>query len=291
MSESFLRKFYASKSFEVPSLHVVLGSGLGSAFQELDFKSALKGWESVGELKFHDIPGIASSTAPGHAGVFRYFRHKKTAKVLTFQVGRLHGYEGLDPREVIKPVMFARLAGTQTFVLTNAAGSLQKRFKVGSVMVLKDQVNLTGRNPLYGANPVDEKGVLIGPRFPDMSEVFDPKLSKVLKKSVEKLKVKAHEGTSLGLLGPAYETPAEVKLFSSWGLGAVGMSTVWESTVLRHSNARVCGFSFISNMGCGLVKREVLKHEDVEKEGKKIAKTLVLSLFGFGEKVFEKDQA
>jgi purine-nucleoside phosphorylase len=196
-------------------------------------------------------------------------------------VGRLHGYEGLHPREVVLPVVAAALAGTENFLLTNASGSLKRNFKTGSIMVIRDHVNMTGTTPLWGPNPENGHGLALGPRFPDMSAVWDAKLNDRLKKLLKGRRFAVNDGLYLGLSGPAYETPAEVKLFSMWGLGAVGMSTVWEAQALRHMGRTIGGISFISNMGCGLVKKVALNHEDVEKEGRKIAQKLVESLFLF----------
>ncbi len=278
----FLKAHFVKNKDKAPDFHIVLGSGLSSAFDTLKLG---KIWEEKTPLNFGDIPSFSASTAPGHKGVFRYFTHAKSRRTVTFQVGRLHGYEGLSPRDVVKPVMESFLAGTRNFILTNAAGSLKKSFKPGSVMLIEDHVNLTGSNPLYGPNPVDASGKVLGPRFPDMSQTYDPYLLKKLKKSCEKQKLKVNHGVYLGLLGPCFETPAEVKLFASWGLGAVGMSTVWEAIALKHAGAKIGGLSFMSNLGCGLDAHPLL-HEDVEKMGKKIAPKLVNALFHFVEKEF-----
>ncbi len=276
----FFKTHYNTLKIPVPSLHVVLGSGLSSEFDNISLD---KNWETRGSVPFGNVPGLNPSSAPGHAGVFKYFFHKKLKKSVTFQLGRLHGYEGLTPRQVVLPLVAAFQAGTTNFLLTNAAGSLNKKFAVGSVMLIKDHVNMTGLNPLLGANPTGINGQALGARFPDMSNVYNLDMQKNLRSVLKKNKLKVNEGIYLGLLGPAYETPAEVKLYSSWGMGAVGMSTVWEAMALQHLRARLAGLSFISNMGCGLDKHP-LRHEDVEAIGKKISKQLLESLFDFAEK-------
>lgn len=279
----FLKSHHKRIGIPTPEFHFVLGSGLSSAFSQLQIG---KEWEEKPSLKFSDLPELIQSSAPGHTGLFRFFYHHKSKKSATFQVGRLHGYEGLDPQAVVQPVIQSLLAGTKNFILTNAAGSLNKSFKVGSVMLIEDHVNLTGKNPLIGPVPKDLEGKALGPRFPDMSATYDKDLLKSLRKACTKKKLKVHKGVYLGLLGPSYETPAEVRLFSKWGLGSVGMSTVWEAIALKHAGARLGGLSFISNMGCGLDKKP-LRHEDVEKIGKKISGQLVESLFLFLEKEFK----
>jgi purine-nucleoside phosphorylase len=278
MSAAFFLDKYKAFGIDAPALHVVLGSGLSGAFDEL---SSLEGWKQVGQIRLSEIPEVSASTAPGHLGALRYFRHQKSGKALCFQLGRLHGYEGLTPRQVVAPLMAVRSAGTQKFLLTNASGGLQTSNTVGSIMIITDHVNLTAQNPLYGKNPCDADGKPYGPRFPDMSEVYNRDMRSKLSQALKKHQLRSFEGVYLGLQGPSYETPAEIRLFASWGMGAVGMSTVWEAIALRHSGAELAGLSVISNFGAGLLP-EPLKHEDVEAEVKKIGRPLVESLFEFG---------
>lgn len=282
MTHKFLIDFYRKHSLEVPELHVILGSGLSTAFETLKIS---KSWREIATVPFRDVPGLVPSTAPGHKGAYRIFSHA-SKKTLIFQVGRLHGFEGLSPRQVVLPATASFRAGTRKFLLTNAAGSLKKAFRAGSVMLIKDQVNLTGQSPLTGENPCDENGQALGPRFPDMSQIYDPTARKVLKKVLTKNRLKVNEGIYLGLNGPAYETPSEVALFAKWGLGAVGMSTVWESIALKHLGARVSGVSYMSNLGCGLDKNP-LRHEDVEEMGTKVAPRLLQSIFDFADIEFK----
>lgn len=260
-----------------PALHIVLGSGLSGALEG----ATPKGWTSLGEVPFADVNGLRASTAPGHRGTFRFYK-SATGQTLCVQAGRVHGYEGLTSREAVSPVMVSRTAGTKRFLLTNAAGALNPAFKVGSLMLIRDHVNLTGANPLVGPNPVGADGQPLGPRFPDMSAVYSPamraRLESVLREEARGLYVT--EGVYLGLMGPTYETPAEVRLFSSWGLDAVGMSTVWEAISLKHAGAEVGGLSFISNMGCGMAPGP-LSHEEVEVEGRRVAGKLVPALFDY----------
>lgn len=281
-----LKEHYKGSGFNQVDLYVVLGSGLAPAFDEI---GKPKGWEEKKLMSFKDIPGLVNAEAPGHKGVVRYFVHEKTKKVLAYQVGRLHGYEGHDPALVVRPLTLAFEAGCKTFIITNAAGGLNPKFKSGNVMIINDQVNMTGKNPLYGPNPSDSSGKPFGPRFPDMTGAYDKKLNALLKKSLQKKKIKTVEGIYLGLLGPSFETPAEVKLYSKWGMGSVGMSTVWETIALRHCGAKIGGLSLVANPGAGLVKGHVLTHEEVEREAKKVSRAMVEALFDSAASIFQTD--
>lgn len=255
-SLSVFQSFLSSKKAPMPSLHVVLGSGFGAALEHFPGD-----WENLGDLSFAKVPGIHASTVPDHAGAFRFYRYKD--KVISFQMGRLHGYEGHEPSAVVGPVMLARFAGAKDFLLTNASGGLSLSYKPGDVMLIRDQVNLTGKNPLIGPNPKDLDGKEMGPRFPDMINLYDRVWRENLSKHCKAQGLNVHEGTYLGILGPSFETPSEVNLFASWGMGAVGMSTVWEAIALRHSGAKVCGMSLISNLGAGMGSGEPLDHMQI----------------------------
>lgn len=262
----------------LPETHIVLGSGFGNAIDDL---KSIKDFKELPSIKFEDLDELPKATVPGHPGIYRFFEHLPSKKVHCFQVGRLHGYEGLPSREVVQTVMLPRLAGVKKFVLTNAAGSLTEEFRPGSAMIILDHVNLTGHNPLIGKNPTNQEGKEIGPRFPDMGSVYDVHESAKLRAAFLKNQLPVHEGIYLGLMGPCYETPAEVKLFAKWGLQAVGMSTVWESIVLKHSGATVSGASLISNLGCGLGGKKILTHEEILIECRKSAALILKSLFDY----------
>ncbi|MDZ4677721.1 MAG: purine-nucleoside phosphorylase [Oligoflexia bacterium] len=268
-----------------PSLHLVLGSSFSDIFSEQSFKAQ---WEEKAQITFSEA-GFKGSTAPGHRGVFHYLQNKKTKSTITCQVGRLHGYEGTTPQDAIAPVLAHRLLGTKKFILTNAAGALTKKFKVGSLMIIKDHVNLTGLNPLVGANPVNSEGMHLGQRFPDMSQAYDLELSNKLENYFKKSDLQVNHGVYLGLLGPSFETPAEIKLFSQWGLHAVGMSTVWETIALRHGGARVAGVSLISNLGCGL-SDEPLNHDEILKICKTPTQKMLQCLLNFAENEGASDE-
>ena len=243
----FLRKH----SLNVPSLHVVLGSGFGAALEKFP-------WERVADLPFSAIPDFPPSTVPDHAGCYRFYRRGE--ETVCFQMGRLHGYEGHGASTVVRTVMLPRIAGVKNFLLTNASGGLGAGYQPGDVMIIRDHVNLTGQNPLTGPNPVGLDGKELGPRFPDMAHCYEPAWRARLRTLLKAQGLGVQEGVYLGIAGPSFETHAEVQLFSAWGLHAVGMSTVWEAIALKHSGARLAGLSLIANLGAGLVEGETLDH-------------------------------
>lgn len=250
-STTAYRRFLEKHKLSTPCLHVVLGSGFGTALSVFP-------WEKVGDLSFTEVPGFPPSTVPDHAGSYRFYR--KGEKVISFQMGRLHGYEGHSAALVARTVMAPRLSGVKNFLLTNASGGLNPAFRPGDVMMIRDQVNLTGKNPLIGENPLGENGLEIGPRFPDMTRLYDAEWRIQLGKLIKENGLDVHEGVYMGLLGPSFETPAEVQLYASWGIQAVGMSTVWEAIALRHSGARLVGLSLVSNLGAGMGDGATLDH-------------------------------
>ncbi len=281
---NFFTEKYKAMSMATPYVHFVLGSGFSNALKELEARNALENYTFKGEIPFHQVPGFAQTTVEGHLGVYRYYEHKKTKRVVTFQVGRVHGYEGHAPSQVVQTVMQPFFAGTKNFILTNAAGALTKDFSVGSVMLIEDHVNMTGTNPLVGPNPKGADGKYIGPRFLDLMYAYDPEFLKILNTTLSNQKLEMHKGIYLGLLGPVFETPAEIKLYARWGLHAVGMSTVWEAISLRHAGAKLAGLSLISNLGCGLEDKPI-DHEDVLHQAQKSAPMIVKGLFEFSEKI------
>ncbi|MBC7384876.1 MAG: purine-nucleoside phosphorylase [Cryobacterium sp.] len=280
-SVEIYRAFLRDHSIGIPNIHAVLGSGIGSSFVDEWVPS---GWESIGTLDFKTLPAITAATAPGHPGIYRFFREKKSQKVLCLQVGRLHGYEGLTPAETALSVMVPRLAGTENFVLTNAAGGLKLEWEIGSIMMIRDHVNFTGQNPLTGPLYTTTDGKTVGPRFPDLSKAWDREFNDQLRKELSASGLTTHDGVYLGVAGPSFETPAEVRLFAQWGMGTVGMSTVWEAITLAHAGARVSGFSLITNLGCGLNPGVVLDHFVILEASKVAAKKVIAALFTLAEK-------
>lgn len=285
-SIDFLKSKYESLGLTtnaVPKAHIVLGSGFGQALEHLPGST----WEVAGEIGFAEIPGVIASTVADHAGRYRLLRHKSSGHMIQFQMGRLHGYEGHSPRAVVGPVMIPRLCGVENFILTNAAGGLLPEMNAGDVMLLNDHVNMTGTNPLIGENPKTPAGVEIGPRFPDMGNTYQPAWRKELKTLITGQGLKVHDGVYMGLMGPTFETHAEVRLFQQWGMGAVGMSTVWEAIALKHSGARLAGISLISNQGAGL-GAEQLDHHVILETCRKSASQILTGLCTFLEREFLK---
>jgi purine-nucleoside phosphorylase len=238
------------KSFGVarPSFHVVLGSGFKDALQS----GLPSGFGIKGEIEFQDVPGLFPSTAPGHSGKYVVIEHERSKKTGIIQVGRLHGYEGLEPREVVRTVMFTRELGVEHYYITNAAGGLAAGHRPGDVMIIEDQINLTGKNPLCGPNPKKSNGEEWGPRFLDVAQLFHREKNKKLKEELLSEGLKVHQGVYIGVLGPVFETPAEIRFYIQVGAQAVGMSTVWETVALKHAGAKVSAISLISNLGSGL---------------------------------------
>lgn len=265
---------------QIPDFHVVLGSGFGTALDQLS-EDRPNAWITRGEISFAEIPTLSASTTPDHAGKYRVLKNEKTGKSVVVQMGRLHGYEGHAAKQVVQTVMIPRALGVEKFVLTNAAGSLTADYRPGEAMVIRDQVNFTGQNPLYGPNPTSPAGVPFGPRFPDMSAIYDRTWRETLTAELTAAGTKTHEGVYIGVLGPSFETPAEVALFGRWNLHAVGMSTVWEAIALKHSGAKIAGLSLISNLGCGLGDGEVLDHLKILETCRISAVNIVHGLFNW----------
>jgi purine-nucleoside phosphorylase len=234
----------------VPRLGIVLGSGLGSLADELADPVA---------IPFADLPGWPPATAPGHVGRL-ILGHLDGVPVAMLQ-GRLHLYEGNDPGLVVQPALLMGRLGASTVVLTNAAGGLNPAYGAGTLMVIADHLNLTGRTPLLGPNADG-----IGPRFPDLTHVYAPANRERLHAAAQAEGTSLEEGIYVGLLGPTYETPAEVRMFRGLGGDAVGMSTVLEAIACRWAGIEVAGISLVTNPGAGY-SGEPLKHEEVLAAG------------------------
>jgi purine-nucleoside phosphorylase len=220
----------------VPRLGLVLGSGLGSLADEI---------EGTTEIPFEEMPGWPAPSVPGHSG--RLVLGSLRGVPVACLRGRLHMYEGLSERLVVEPALLMARLGAAILLLTNASGGVNPAFAAGTLMVMRDHINLTGRNPLMGPN--DDA---LGPRFPDMSTVWEGQLRDRLHAAGRGEDVELREGIYLGLTGPTYETPAEVRMLRSLGADAVGMSTVMEAVAAHWAGMRVCGVSLVTNPGAGL---------------------------------------
>lgn len=224
---------------------LILGSGLGELADEITDAIV---------IPYGDIPHFPISTVVGHAGQLVY-GELAGKKVLAMQ-GRFHFYEGHSMDVVTYPVRVMAALKAHSLVVTNACGGVNESFTPGDLMLITDQINFMGTNPLIGKN-IDE----MGPRFPDMSQAFDPEYRKVAKEIGEKSGLHLKEGVYMGFTGPTYETPAEIRFARTIGADAVGMSTVPEVIVAVHSGLRVLGVSCITNLAAGMQKE--LNHEEV----------------------------
>lgn len=228
-----------------PQVALVLGSGLGEYAETLE--SAIK-------IPYTEV-GLPASGVPGHAGQLVY-GIKKGCSVLVMQ-GRLHMYEGYDAQTVVLPIRTLVACGCKTVVLTNAAGGIQAGLRPGQLVVLYDHINFTGRSPLQGPNEP-----ALGTRFPDMSAVYDPIWQKRTHDIALALRLRVGSGVYAGVLGPQYETPAEIQMLARMGADVVGMSTVMEAIAARHMGARVLGISCVTNLAAGISKTP-LRHEEI----------------------------
>lgn len=229
-----------------PRVAVTLGSGL-SAFAD-SLEKAVK-------IPFAKIPHFSPPTVEGHGGNL-VCGTLNGVQVAVLQ-GRVHFYEGHSPQHVVFPTRVLAQLGVKTLLLTNASGGLDPKMQPGDFMILRDHINLTGQNPLRGPNPE-----FLGPRFPDMSALYDPHLAEILKGSLTKAKARFTEGVYAGVIGPCYETAAEVRFLQVAGANAVGMSTVMEAIAGRHAGIRLAAMACITNLATGL-SRDHISHEDV----------------------------
>ncbi len=234
----------------VPEIGIVLGSGLGGLADDLEDPVA---------VPFDALPGWPAATAPGHVG--RLLLGRLAGRPVAMLQGRLHLYEGNDPGLVIQPVLLFHALGARIVVLTNAAGGLDPSFGPGTLMVMTDHINLTGRSPLMGPNADD-----LGPRFPDLTDAWSPRLRRRLHAAAAAEGIEFREGVYIGLTGPTYETPAEVRMLAGLGGHAVGMSTVLECIAARWVGLEVCGVSLVTNAGAGYTGAP-LTHEEVLQAG------------------------
>ena len=238
-----------------PEIALILGSGLG------DYADTM---EVVETLDYHDIEGFPVSTVPGHKGRF-VFGYAGGVPIVAMQ-GRVHYYEGYPMTDVVLPTRLMGLMGAKKLILTNAAGGVNLSYKAGDFMLITDHITTGVPSPLIGQN-IEELGV----RFPDMSEVYSLRMKSVIKEQADKLGIKLQEGVYAQLTGPAYETPAEIRMIRIWGADAVGMSTACEALAARHMGMEICGISCITNMAAG-VTNEKLSHKEVQETADRVAK-------------------
>jgi purine-nucleoside phosphorylase len=247
-------KFIQSRTAVRPMLALVLGSGLGSFADELGQPVT---------IPYEEIPYFARSTAVGHAG--RLVIGQFAGCPVVAMQGRFHLYEGYSPQQVTLPMrVFSRL-GVRAALLTNAAGGINLEYDQGALVVIKDHINLQGANPLVGAE--DER---FGPRFIDMTEAYYKPYRQLTVEAGKRLRLEMKEGVYVGLLGPSYETPAEIRFLRTIGADLVGMSTIAEVIVARQAGMKVLGISCVTNMAAGVLDKP-LNHEEVLATGRRVA--------------------
>jgi purine-nucleoside phosphorylase len=244
----------AAHTRRTPRIAVVLGSGLG------DFVSQVKG----DDIPFQSLPGFPVPTVSGHSGRFR------VGDRTVVMAGRVHYYEGHPIQDVVLPIFLLHRLGVRTLIVTNAAGAVNRSFSVGNLVLIRDHINYMGVNPLRGPNPGD------GPRFPDMTAVYTPRLRE-LAQSVSEAPL--NEGVYMAFPGPSYETPAEIRMAAAVGADLVGMSTVPEVTAASYLGMKVLGVSCVTNMAAGILAQP-LAHAEVIQAGKEAGPRFVRLLSG-----------
>lgn len=241
-------EFIKSKVTTLPKIGIILGSGLGNLADLIDVEV---------EMKYSDIPNMPISTVQGHSGKLIF--GKLAGKDVVAMSGRFHYYEGYDMKQVTFPVRVMKSIGVETIFVSNAAGGMNKEFKVGDVMVINDHINLFPENPLRGKNYEE-----LGTRFPAMTHTYDPALLKLADDIAAEQQIRLMHGVYVGTTGPTFETPAEYEYFRIIGGDAVGMSTVPEVIVANHAGMHVFGLSVITDLG-GKDITEVPSHEEVQQ--------------------------
>lgn len=240
-----------------PRAAIVLGSGLGGVADAI---------EDAIEIPYDEIPFFMRSTVEGHAG--KLIAGSLGGVDVIAMRGRFHFYEGYTMEEVTFPVRVFAVMGIKTLVLTNAAGGTASHLGPGSLMVITDHINMMGDNPLRGENETR-----FGPRFPDMTTVYTPEYIQIAHEMAREMGITLAEGVYLGLRGPSYETPAEVRLFTKFGGDALGMSTVPEAIVAHHCQINLLAISCITNVAAGMTKQEI-NHEEVMEVGGRAGRQL-----------------
>ena len=233
--------YIKSKLDKMPKIGIILGSGLQPLADEI--KSPII-------INYSDVPNMPFASAPGH--IARFVCGEIEGKQVICMQGRLHGYEGHQPEDIVFPVRVMKFLGVKTLILTNASGGINTNYSVGDFMMITDHINFTGKSPLTGKN--DDR---IGPRFHDMTFTYTPALQEIARNASKKTGIKLHEGVYIGVNGPQFETPAENTRSSVLGADAVGMSTIFEAIEAAHCSINVLGIAMITNMAAGIVMKEL----------------------------------
>ena len=244
-----------------PRIGLVLGSGLGKFADELLDPT---------RISYASIPHFPTSTAIGHAS--QLVIGLLGSNAVAVMQGRVHPYEGYSPQEVTFPIRVLAKMGVGAVILTNAAGGINLQYKQGQLVIIRDHINLQGQNPLVGLN--DE---VLGPRFPDMTEAYCKAYREIAREESARLGLNSPEGVYVAVLGPSYETPAEIRFLRTIGADLVGMSTVPEVIVARQMGVRVLAFSCVTNMAAGVLDQP-LSHKEVLEVGARVQNELIALL-------------
>jgi purine-nucleoside phosphorylase len=236
-----------------PRIGLVLGSGLGGFADSLT---------EATRIHFTDIPFFPRSTAIGHAG--QMVVGKSGAVPIAVMQGRVHLYEGYSAQEVAFPIRVFGRMGVRSVILTNAAGGINLSYQQGALVLISDHINLQGTNPLAGPN--DDR---FGVRFPDMTDIYAKQYRAIAQEESGKLGMALHEGVYAALLGPSYETPAEIRYLRTIGADLVGMSTAFEAIAARHMGIKVLAISCVTNMAAGILDQP-LSHQEVMETGERV---------------------
>ena len=251
-------KFLLSQTSLRPKIGLVLGSGLGGFADELS---------DATRIPYSNIPFFPRSTALGHAG--QMVVGNAAGVTVAAMQGRVHLYEGYSAREVAFPMRVFDCMNIRAVILTNAAGGINREYQQGALIVLTDHINLQGQNPLAGPN--DDR---FGPRFPDMTQAYSKPYRELALQAAQRAGKTLHQGVYAALLGPNYETPAEIRYLRAIGADVVGMSTVPEVIVANHMGMKVLGISCVTNMAAGILPQKI-NHEEVLETGVMVRDTLV----------------
>jgi purine-nucleoside phosphorylase len=243
-------QFIQQRWGHTPDAAIVLGSGLGVMADSI---------EDPCEIPYARIPGFLASTVPGHAG--KLILGKLGKKQCVLMNGRFHFYEGYSQKDIVFPVRLFKRLGTRSLVLTNACGGINLSFSAGDLMLIQDHINLSGSNPLVGHND-DE----LGPRFPDMSYAYSRKLQQQMRAAASRCNIPLREGVYAMMLGPSFETPAEIRMLRTIGADVVGMSTVPEVIAAAHCALETVAVSCVTNLAAGVLDKP-LSHEEVLEAG------------------------
>ena len=252
------RHYLVERTSLMPEMGIILGSGLGGFANLIEDKTV---------IPYKEIPHFPISTVEGHAGQLVF--GKMNGKAIMAMQGRFHYYEGYTMQEVTYPVRVMQVLGATGLIVTNAAGGINSAYRPGDLVLIRDHINLMGKNPLRGANLSS-----LGPRFPDLSEGYDLVWRQKVLPLAQELGITSQEGIYAALSGPSFESPAEIRYLRTIGADLVGMSTVPEVIVANHGGMRVLGISCVTNMAAGILPQK-LSHAEVIETTERIEKLFV----------------